>query len=101
MENFFLFCGDFMSNANNFSSHPLYLLRTSHPSTLPSWNEKDVPHAEKTMKNHRFSPLFSIFGLRPKNGEKWRKSLLFRVFLGVWCAVFARVWQEGSVRGML
>jgi len=75
-------------------------LTTSFTSFHPSWNEKDSPHTEKTMKNHRFSPLCSIFDRTPKNGEKWRKSLLFRGFLGVWLFVFTRVWRRGREGGL-
>jgi hypothetical protein len=58
--------------------------RTSHPSSLPDASENETPHAEKYPKKERFSPLFSIFGGAVENGEKWRKSMVFRRFLSVW-----------------
>jgi hypothetical protein len=73
--------------------------KTSHPSSLPNANENEAPHAEKNPKKERFSPLFSIFGGAIENGEKWRKSIVFRRFLSVWCFFFIPTWKGGRVRG--
>jgi hypothetical protein len=73
--------------------------KTSFTSSLPNASENETPHAEKIPKKERFSPLFSIFGDAVKNGEKWRKSMVFRRFLSVWWFVFIHVWQGGSEGG--
>jgi hypothetical protein len=93
-------CDDLQLNGEMLRPKAKVPLTTSFTSSIPSWNEKDAPHTEKTTKNHRFSPLFSIFDRTPKNGEKWRKSLLFRDFLGVWWFVFTCVWQGGREGGL-